>query len=123
MRNTKLVWIILLVFMGRISAQDPYLQGDPSPKVEAEAKELLQQYQPNLVMDSNQVLLFEKTLIEYLMRREKIYILDAPEKEKRYLLKKLDRYENGEMSNILTRPQLRYYFKIKRQLQPAGALL
>ena len=123
MKSVLLFFMSLGLCCGAVVAQDPYLQGEPSGAMEAFAKELLEKYQPELVMDSYQLVTFEKKLIEYLMRRKEIYLMNASKKQKRALLRKLNRYENAEMANILTRPQLRYYINIKRRLQPVGSAL
>ena len=112
---------VLLLFMGFTQlalAQDPYLQGDPSKKIRQQAKDLVRAYQPELVMDATQALLFEKKVIEFLMREEKIRQLNIPETEKLHLLKLLREQETAEMIDILTRPQLRHYERIKPRIQP-----
>lgn len=114
----KLLLLLFMVFAQLATAQDPYLQGDPSRKIRQQAKDLVRAYQPELVMDATQVLLFEKKVIEFLMREEKIRQLDIPQTEKIHLLTLLREQETAEMIDILTRPQLRHYERIKPRIQP-----
>lgn len=101
-----------------VMAQDPYLQGDPSAAVEKKANELVEAYQPELGMNASQAVLFEKKVIEFLMRAEKIKEMEIPSSEKPFLLIKLNEQETEEMGNILTVPQLRKYARIKDRIQP-----
>ena len=114
----KVIFLFSLLLSQGLLAQDAYLQGDPSPEVEQKAKELVAAYQPELVMDASQAVLFEKKVIEFLMRAEKIREMNIPASEKPFLLIKLYEQETEEMGNILTLRQLRKYDKVKPRIQP-----
>lgn len=108
--------------LSSINAQDTYLQ-EESQSVEERAKVLTKKYEPELVMTTDQALLFEKKLGEFLIRSNEIKQLNRPVKEKLQLLQELSAQENSEMANILSRRQVRRYAKVKSKLQPIAMVV
>lgn len=114
--------ILFFLFFGLsltfVTAQDPFFQ-QARPEIEEAARALTEKYTPELVLSSNQLLPFQSKVTEFLIRKTTIDDLpDRSTKEKLRLLKKLSKQENAEMQNILTRPQLRRYIKVKKRIQP-----
>ena len=68
-------------------------------------------------MGAEQKVLFEKKMTEFLIREEKIKKIEMSDREKLKTLTRLSAQETAEMRNILTRPQWRYYKKLKRKYQ------
>ena len=112
--------IAIALFLGFnfiMTAQDPYLQkGDK--RAEALAQMILEKYDKELSMGAEQRILFENKLIEFLIRENKIKNLDMSVRDKLKTLTRLSAQETAEMRNILTRPQWRYYKKLKKRYQP-----
>ncbi|MFL1012801.1 hypothetical protein [Flavisericum labens] len=106
--------VFLLVF--QLQAQDPYFQRN-NETIEETAKELTKIYNSELALNGKQPLLFQKKVEEFLIR-EKDIRKQFSGKEMLDLLYKLRITETGEMANILTRPQLNLYKKIKPIIQP-----
>ena len=106
--------VFLLVF--QLQAQDPYFQRN-NETIEETAKELTKIYNSELALNGKQPLLFQKKVEEFLIR-EKDIRKQFSGKEMLDLLYKLRITETGEMANILTRPQLNLYKKIKSIIQP-----
>ena len=106
-------------FLGSLlsQAQDPYLQsGDKT--AEEIAIILTGNYQAELGMTVSQGSKFRQKVEEFQIRRQEIDRLDIPAAEKMALMKELSRQETAEMANILTKPQLRAYKRLKRTMQP-----
>ncbi len=122
--KTRVPLIILLLFMVvGIRGQDAYVQNNESQSTEEKAKVLTEDYQPELVMTGSQTRLFERKLGEFLIRAEKIKKMDIPARDRLHLLRQLSAQENEEMANILTRPQVKRYMKIKPKLQPVAMVV
>lgn len=118
MKSTIFLLLLLSFQISFLSAQDTFFQ-DADPKIEEAAKTLTEKYTPELVLSSRQLLPFQSKVTEFLIRRAKIdQLRDLSVKQKIKLLKKLSKQENAEMQNILTRPQLRRYIKVKKRIQP-----
>ncbi|MGB6153354.1 MAG: hypothetical protein WBG48_15350 [Pricia sp.] len=122
MRKNILILILTIMGLSSINAQDTYLQ-EESQSVEERAKVLTKKYEPELVMTTDQALLFEKKLGEFLIRSNEIKQLNRPVKEKLQLLQELSAQENSEMANILSRRQVRRYAKVKSKLQPIAMVV
>jgi len=99
-----------------VQAQDPFLQKDHDA-IENQAFKLTNQYNKELALDGDQYILFEKKVEEFLIRRKKIEA-EYKGKEKLDLIYELQQTETAEMNDILTRPQLQVYKRIKPQIQP-----
>lgn len=120
MKNRSTFWALLLSGFGLVSlvrGQDAYFQ-EGSKSSETWARSLTSAYQPELVLRSRQVPLFRKKLEEFLIRENKIQKADISVQDKMALLTQLADQQRAEMSNILTRPQLRRYTKVRREIQP-----
>lgn len=116
------IFVIAFVSFGTIYGQDPLLQ-EGKITTEEKARDLTERYQPELVMTGTQTRLFERKLSEFLIRAEKIKKLDITTADKLHMLRQLSAQENEEMANILTRPQVKRYVKIKPGLQPVAMVV
>ncbi len=127
MRKRIVRWLIVIVVIllntGSLFAQDAYFQ-EADQEIRKASKKLVETYTPELVLSGNQLLQFESKVKEFLIRRSRV---DAEQhmttREQLKLLKRISKQENAEMQNILTRPQLRRYVKIKRKIQPVYVVL
>lgn len=110
--------IFTLLFLINISAfsQDPFLQNS-NPQAEEEAVKITNLYIPELALSGNQQLLFQQKIEEFLIRRYKIEA-EFEGKEKLNMLYQLQQEETNEMKDIITRPQLEVYKKVKPKIQP-----
>jgi len=105
-----------------VGAQDTFFQ-EGNEISEAKAKELTETYQPDLVMDRQQTLLFEKKIEEFLIREMRIQRTDISLEDKLFLLNQLREQQTAELANILTRPQLRRYMKVNNRIQPVAVVV
>ncbi|MCK8481887.1 hypothetical protein [Psychroserpens algicola] len=112
------LFIIVLPIIG--FAQDPMLQND-TDELEDQATQITQQYNNELALTSKQFVLFQKKVEEFLIRRETIET-KYKGKEKLDLLFTMQEVETREMNDILTRPQLNLYKKIKAKIQPLSVV-
>lgn len=112
----------LLFAVVRLSAQDVFLQ-DESQSTEEKARALTEDYQPELVMTGTQTRLFERKLGEFLIRSEEIKKMNLSTRDRLHMLRQLSAQENEEMANILTRPQVKRYMKLKPDLQPVAMVV
>lgn len=116
-----LFFIMLLVSSVTAIAQDTYLQSNVEEATEEKAKKLTNAYNEILVLSSKQVLLFEKKIVEFLIRKKNI--LDTYEGEEELKMLVINQQnETAEMGDILTRPQLDLYKQYKMELQPLKKL-
>ncbi|AYN68119.1 hypothetical protein D1013_12425 [Euzebyella marina] len=125
MKKNSTFWALLFSGFGLVTimrGQDTYFQ-EGSKSSETWAKSLTRAYQPELVLGSDQVLLFQKKLEEFLIRENKIQKAEMSPEDKMFLLSQLADQQRAEMSNILTRPQLRRYEKVKDQIQPVSVVV
>ena len=107
---------ICFLIISTMYAQDPMLQKD-HPNLEKQAYEITREYNEQLALDGDQVILFQKKVEEFLIRRQDIEkTLEG--KEKLTALLNMQIRETGEMKDILTRNQLMVYEKIKPEIQP-----
>ncbi len=112
-----LLLLISCCCSGPVQAQDPYLQHG-NREAREQANRLMQYYQQELGMQVEQAFLFRNKAEEFIIRRQKLKALDMTVKEKLHMLRELSDQETAEMANILTRPQLRAYRKLKPGIQP-----
>lgn len=120
-RNFPLVLLFFFTVLS-LSAQDVYFQ-EASQLTEDRARALTENYQPELVMTGKQTRLFERKLTEFLIRADEIKKLDLSTKDRLHLLRQLSAQENEEMANILTRPQVKRYMKVKQGIQPIAMVV
>ncbi|MGJ8666010.1 MAG: hypothetical protein ACSHW7_06580 [Patiriisocius sp.] len=114
--------ITIVVFLISITAfsQDTYLQNG-SATAEEQAKELTKQYNDQLVMETNQRLLFQKKVEEFLISSNKV----KDTYKGRDMLNKLyelRQNEIAEMGDILTRIQLDKYKQVRQDIQPLATV-
>ena len=113
----KKILILLISLVTTIGfAQDPMLQKN-NEKLDDKATKITQEYNDQLALDTKQFMLFQKKVEEFLIRRQKIES-EYKGKEKLDMLYALQELETREMNDILTRPQLNLYKKIKPKIQP-----
>lgn len=117
-----LLLFFFLLSVASLSAQDIFLQ-EESQSIEEKARVLTEAYQPELVMTGTQTRLFERKLAEFLIRAEKIKKMDLSTRDRLHLLRQLSVQESEEMVNILTRPQVKRYIKIKPGFQPIAMVV
>ncbi|PKB00530.1 hypothetical protein B0O79_3997 [Flavobacteriaceae bacterium MAR_2009_75] len=125
MKKNSTFWALLFSGVGIVAnlrGQDTYFQ-EGNRNSEAWAKSLTQAYQPELVMSGNQTLLFQKKLQEFLTRENKIQRSEMSPEDKLHLLSQLAQQQRAEMANILTRPQLKRYIKVKQEIQPVSIVV
>ena len=115
-----LVTILTMLLAFHLQAQDPFLQKNDRA-IEQYAQKLTEIYNKQLALNGKQPLLFQKKAEEFLIREKKIRA-NFKGKEMLDLIYKLRVTETGEMANILTRPQLNLYKKIKPQIQPLNII-
>lgn len=120
----KLIIATLILMLCGVSAfaQDPYLQKG-SESAENRAVALTKKYQPELVMTGKQTLLFQNKLEEFIIREDKIKEADMSDEDKVHLMARLSEQLSMEMANVLTRPQLRRFNKVKTRLQPVALVV
>lgn len=111
-----ITYLLVLLFSTSLLAQDPMLQ-KPNESLDEMAKELTFEYNKHLGLNGEQIGLFEIKVEEFLIRRHKIEKqLDG--REKLRALYTLQEQETKEMANVLTRPQMDVYIKVKPDIQP-----
>lgn len=116
----KFVLLICLISGIHSFSQDVYFQ-ESNPEAKARAVELTNEYNRELALDGDQILLFQQKVEEFLIKRHKIET-EYSGKARLYRLAKLQDEETAEMHNILTRPQLEVYKKIHPLIQPVGTV-
>ena len=116
----KIPLLLLLMFTIPTIAQDPYLQKS-SDVLEAEAKKITDAYNMELVMTTQQQILFKNKVEEFLIRAEEINA-QLSGREKLDNLYNLQINETAEMGDILTQPQYRLYKKLKPKIQPLATV-
>ncbi|WP_192461466.1 hypothetical protein [Euzebyella saccharophila] len=125
MKRNSTFWALMISGFGLVTSlrgQDIYFQ-EGNKSSETWAKTLTQAYQPELVMDGKQILQFQQKLEEFLIRENKIQKANMTPEDKMALLSELARQQRAEMSNILTKPQLRKYRKVRNEIQPIAVVV
>lgn len=125
MKRNSTFWALMISGFGLVTSlrgQDTYFQ-EGNKSSETWAKTLTQAYQPELVMDGKQILQFQQKLEEFLIRENKILKANMTPEDKMALLSELARQQRAEMSNILTKPQLRRYGKVRNEIQPIAVVV
>ncbi|WP_224482811.1 hypothetical protein [Robertkochia aurantiaca] len=115
--NYLRILVLLLLISVPVTAQDVY-ERTPDQSTEERAKTLTRMYDNELGITDDLQGVFEQTVLEYLLKRQEVMEMDLPAEEKISLLQALSEKETGEMGNILTLPQLRYYSDLKKEYQP-----
>ena len=112
----KLVALLIVFISFSAYSQDPYLQNS-NPNAEEQAEVITDEYIPELGLTGKQILLFQKKVEEFLLRRYKVEA-DFSGKEKLDMLYQLQQEETAEMKDILTRLQMDVYKDVKLKIQP-----
>ncbi len=108
------------MFSSVLSAQDVYTQNNTEIH-DAEAERITKEYQKQLSFTGDQFVLFEKKIQEFLIKRSKIEERYTG-KDKLDMLYRMQARETVEMKNILTRPQLKVYRRVKNEIQPMAVV-
>ena len=113
----KKIIFILSLFIGFTAfSQDPVFQKS-NANAEEEAIKITNSYDLQLSLTEKQELLFQQKVQEFLIRKSKIEDKFSG-KEKLDLLYQMQQEETTEMNDILTRPQMVVYKKVKPSIQP-----
>ena len=112
----KLIFILSLFIGFTAFSQDPVFQKSNATAKE-EAIKITNSYDLRLSLTEKQELLFQQKVEEFLIRKSKIE-KEFSGKEKLDLLYQMQQEETAEMSDIITRPQMVVYKKIKPSIQP-----
>lgn len=113
-----LIYAFTFLMTFHLSAQDPMLQTD-NESIEDRATKITDKYDEQIELDAKQTILFQKKVEQFLIREKKIKE-EYDGKEELNLIRKLRKAETLEMMNILSRPQLTLYKKLKPKIQPLG---
>ncbi|QAA80941.1 hypothetical protein EI546_03990 [Aequorivita sp. H23M31] len=114
MKNLFIVALLLIGFQS--FAQDPYFQ-QSNPEMKKKAIAITNEYNRELALSGEQEVLFQSKIEEYLIKREKIEE-EFKGKEKLNFLHDMQEQETADMNDILTRPQMEFYKKVKPEIQP-----
>ncbi|HBC03077.1 MAG: hypothetical protein CL528_04470 [Aequorivita sp.] len=112
----KIVSILILLLSISAFSQDPVFQKSYA-NAEEEAIKITNSYDLELSLTEKQELIFQQKVEEFLIRKSKIED-GFSGKKKLDLLYQMQQEETAEMNDILTRPQLVVYKKIKPSIQP-----
>ena len=112
----KIVSILILLLSISAFSQDPVFQKSYAI-AEEEAIKITNSYDLELSLTEKQELIFQQKVEEFLIRKSKIED-GFSGKKKLDLLYQMQQEETAEMNDILTRPQLVVYKKIKPSIQP-----
>lgn len=112
----KLLCMVFCFVALQAFSQDVYFQ-KPNADAKKEAIRITDAYNLELSLTGEQKLLFQQKVEEFLIRRHTIES-EFSGKKKLDLLYELQQEETQEMNNIITRPQMSVYKKVKPQIQP-----
>ncbi|AZQ44250.1 hypothetical protein [Nonlabens ponticola] len=111
---------LLLLLMGclQLSAQ-AYVEPYADQEISQEAKNLALEFDQELSLTERQLMLTERKNEEFIKRYQEVIDDDSIDVSlKNNLLSDLYREQGREMADILTRPQLLVYSRIRDELQP-----
>lgn len=106
-------YILCLLFLlssFSMASQNP-LQPEPSPELEEAARQTAEYWQNELALSTKQTNLFKRKVVEFAMRRNEILNSNLPEEEKSQSLQELRLLEDGDIRDILTKPQYERYLR------------
>ncbi len=106
-----------MVITTSVVGQNPLTQNSNNLKLEKEAKALTKKYNDQLALRAEQMNLFEIKVEEFLINEQKIRNSNLSTKQKLVDLRKNYDMESADMGDILTRPQLKLYKKLKPEYQ------
>ena len=88
-------------------------------KIRSEAIDITAQYQPRLVMGTEQALEFQQTVARFLVKKKAVEEDRTLSPIGRYhLLKRLSSRETSEMADVLESFRWQEYMRIKNEIQP-----
>ncbi len=116
MRNTLIIFAVLISTLS--FAQNPITQNSNNLELEQEARALTKKYNSQLALRAKQMNLFEIKVEEFLINEQKIRNSNLSTAQKLVELQKNYDMESADMGDILTRPQLKLYKKLKTEYQP-----
>lgn len=106
--------VFALLFNFPVFAQD-MTQNSATKEMEVAAKNEVQKWEEELSLRSKQMVLMEKKLVEFAIKRQKLMNRNISQDEKLESLKNLKILETREIRDILTKPQFDRYLRILEQ--------
>ena len=113
---------IAILFFGLLMAPSSYaqdlLQNEATPEMERSAKYEAQKWEDELSLTAKQLILMEKKIVEFAIKRQRVMNENIPEEQKLKRLTDLKILETREMRDILTKPQYdRYLLLMAREAE------
>lgn len=90
-------------------------QNEATRQMEIAAKNEVQKWEEELSLRSKQMVLMEKKLVEFAIKRKKVLSANITKEEKLETLKDLKILETREIRDILTKPQYDRYLLLMEQ--------
>ncbi len=113
-----IVTILVVMITTSALAQNPMTQNSDNLELEQQARALTKKYNDQLALRGKQMNLFEIKVEEFLINEQKIRNSNLSTEQKLVELQKNYDMESADMGDILTRPQLKLYKKLKPEYQP-----
>lgn len=109
---------VIYIFISSVAlGQDPYFQ-KANRKIRQQAIAITRNYQPGLVMGSEQAMMFKEKVAEFLIRKQAVENTNFSPKKKYFYLKRLYHQESAEMVDILEPYKWQEYVRMKKIIQP-----
>ena len=120
LRSTTQFLSVVLFFWGVHFAQaQTYYALQIDRNIRMKAEDITAEYQPRLVMGTEQALEFRNTVAKYIVKRRSVENNpDITNGQRRYRLKLLSSHESSEMANVLYPYQWQEYLRVKPEIQP-----
>ncbi|MUH38343.1 hypothetical protein D9O36_21065 [Zobellia amurskyensis] len=111
---------VVLFFWGILFAQaQTYYALQIDRNIRVKAEDITAEYQPRLVMGTEQALEFRNTVAKYIIKKMSVENNpDITKGQRRYRLKLISSHESSEMGNVLYPYQWQEYLRIKPRIQP-----
>lgn len=91
------------------------LQGEPTTEIREMAKDAVDMWSKELSLTEKQQILMEKKFIEFGMKKQELLQSKMQEEAKAQRLLALQKEENADMRDILTRPQHQRYLVLQEE--------
>lgn len=115
----KVVLFVFFLSVYSLSQAQTYYALKIDRRIRSEAIDITAEYQPYLVMGTDQALQFQQTVARFLVKKKAIEEDDSLSEGAKYsLLKKLSTKETSEMGQVLEDFRWREYMRVKPQIQP-----
>lgn len=111
-----LILFCLAIFTTATAVSQTMTQQDPSPEVEEVAREKVEMWEEELGLTAKQMSLMEEKIIEYAIKKDRVLQSKMHEEAKSRSLIRLQESEDGDMRNILTKPQFDRYLLLQRRM-------